>query len=88
MLIVRDRCGNDVFCLVKRFEFLFFSYLTRMAVFEIIFIYNHVSVMVQFKYVSKVRANGWFSEGMFVPAVVIELVSFISVSSSNNKCST
>ena len=44
--------------------------------------------MFQFKFVSKMRANGWFSEEMFVPAVIIELVSFISVTLSNNKCST
>ena len=34
--------------------------------------------MFQFKFVSKMRANGWISEAMFVPAVVIDLVSFIS----------
>ena len=39
--------------------------------------------MFQFKFVSKMRANGWFSEAMFVPAVVIDLVRFISVTLSN-----
>ena len=34
--------------------------------------------MFQFKFVSKMRANGWISEAMFVPAVVIDLVSFIT----------
>ena len=43
--------------------------------------------MFQFKFVSKMRANGWFSEAMCIPAVVIELESFISVTLSNNKCS-
>ena len=35
--------------------------------------------MFQFKFVSKMRANGWFSEAMFVSVVVIDLVSFISI---------
>ena len=34
--------------------------------------------MFQSKFVSKMRANGWISEAMFVPAVGIDLVSFIT----------
>ena len=65
-----------------------FCFLTKMAIFEIKLIYNHVSVHVSIKDLSKMRANGCFSEATFVPAVVIELVRFISVALSNNKCST
>ena len=44
--------------------------------------------MFQLKIVTKIRANGWLSEATFVPAIVIELVRFISVTLLNNKCST
>ena len=83
-----DNCcgtGNDVFCLVKRFEFLFWQrwpYL-RLILFIIMF-----QFMFQFKFVSKMRANVWISEAMFVPAVVIDLVSFITTYLSVPTCST